>query len=171
MVFSRMSRYLPARIRCNSVEEPLPSTIKFRHALKGRRGHTRARRFSYVSAFEMSILASQNAIIIDGVPSGQYVDKNNCKRRVRDGKEWESTGKPLKSGGCNLRKGNLLTFLLVVRFAMRRSGVRSPATPPINPPNLNNLHRASASQSFLHCDVEIPINTSCDHLVTNGLTA
>jgi hypothetical protein len=44
-------------------------------------------------------------------PSGQYVDKNNCKLRVRDGKEWERTGKPLKSlGGCNFRKGNYLRF-------------------------------------------------------------
>jgi len=45
------------------------------------------------------------------IPSGQYVDKNNYTLRVRDGKEWERTGKPLKSlGGCNFRKGNYLRF-------------------------------------------------------------
>jgi hypothetical protein len=39
------------------------------------------------------------------------VDKNNCTQRVRDGNEWERTGKPLKSlGGCNFRKGNYLRF-------------------------------------------------------------
>jgi hypothetical protein len=36
------------------------------------------------------------------IPSGQYVTKNNCTLRVRDGKEWEKIGKPLESlGGCN----------------------------------------------------------------------
>jgi hypothetical protein len=45
------------------------------------------------------------------IPSGQYVDKNNCTLRVRDGNEWERTGKPLRSlGGCNFRKGNYLRF-------------------------------------------------------------
>ena len=44
-------------------------------------------------------------------PSGQYVDKNNCTLRVRDGKEWERTGKPrFLLGGCNFRKGNNLGF-------------------------------------------------------------
>src|SRR6266404_6454217 len=44
-------------------------------------------------------------------PSGQYVAKNNCTRRIRDGKEWERTGKPLISlGGCNFRKGKYLAF-------------------------------------------------------------
>jgi len=39
------------------------------------------------------------------------VDKNNCTLLVCDGKEWEKTGKPLKSlGGCNFRKGNYLRF-------------------------------------------------------------
>jgi hypothetical protein len=44
-------------------------------------------------------------------PNGQYVDKNNCMLRVRDGNEWERTGKPLKPlGGCNFRKGKYLAF-------------------------------------------------------------
>ena len=40
-----------------------------------------------------------------------YVDKNNCTRRIRDGKGWEGTGKPSESlGGCNFRKGKYLAF-------------------------------------------------------------
>ena len=39
------------------------------------------------------------------------MSKKNRTRRIRDGKEWERTGKPLKSlGGCNCRKGNNLAF-------------------------------------------------------------
>ncbi len=30
------------------------------------------------------------------IPSGQYVDKNNCMQRISDGKKWEGTGKTLK---------------------------------------------------------------------------
>jgi hypothetical protein len=55
-----------------------------------------------IVAFEMSIWHLKSLKKIDQIPSGQYVDKNNCTRRVRNGKEWERTGKPLKSlGGCN----------------------------------------------------------------------
>ena len=38
-----------------------------------------------------------NVVELDRFPSGQYVDKNNCSLRVRDGKALEKTGKPLKS--------------------------------------------------------------------------
>jgi len=48
---------------------------------------------------------------MDQSPSGQYVAKKNRAGRVRDGKEWERTGKPLISlGGCNFRKGKYLAF-------------------------------------------------------------
>jgi hypothetical protein len=43
--------------------------------------------------------------------NGQYVAKKNSTRRIRDSKEWERTGKALKSlGGCNFRKGKHLAF-------------------------------------------------------------
>jgi hypothetical protein len=44
-------------------------------------------------------------------PSDQYVAKNNCTGRIRDGKESERIGQPLFFfGGCNFRKGNYLRF-------------------------------------------------------------
>ncbi|HCX29955.1 MAG TPA: hypothetical protein DHU55_09345 [Blastocatellia bacterium] len=48
---------------------------------------------------------------ISRFPSGQYVAKKSRKLPLADGKEWEGTGKPLKSlDGCNFRKGKYLRF-------------------------------------------------------------
>ncbi|SRR6266480_6138359 len=80
---------------------------------------------------------------IGSIPRGQYVDKNNYTQRVRDGKEWERTGKPLKSlGGCNFRKGNYLRFC---RESVSQCGGQG-FDPPLlhqNPSILNNLQDRS----------------------------
>jgi len=75
-----------------------------------------------LNAEELESLRCQIGISIPekyrNFPSGQYVDKNNCTLRVRDGNEWERTGKPLKSlGGCNFRKGNNEAVSLPERVA------------------------------------------------------
>jgi hypothetical protein len=62
------------------------------------------------SSAEVTILADAPKKL-SGIPTGQYVDRNNCTLQVRDDKGWEKPGKPLKSlGGCNFRKGNYLRF-------------------------------------------------------------
>ncbi len=80
--------------------------------------------------FEMTIRHLKTRFIVI-IPSGQYVDKNNCTLPVRDGKEWEGTGKPLKTlGGCNFRKGNYLRFC---RESVSQCGGQGfdPPPPPI----------------------------------------
>ena len=61
------------------------------------------------------LLAAKSVMRVRGFvaakPSGQYVDKNNSTRDIRDGNEWEGISKPLIFlGGCNFGKGNYLRF-------------------------------------------------------------
>ena len=61
-------------------------------------------------------------------PSGQYVAKNNCTRRIRDGKEWERTRKPLIFfGDCNFRKA--ITYVLAESPIRNAEAMRSTPLP------------------------------------------
>src|SRR6266853_1545828 len=90
------------------------------------------------------------------IPSGQYVAKKNRTRRIRDGKEWERTGKPLISlGGCNFRKGKYLAFCRLSNSQCGGQGFDSPLLHQYN--QVFTAKRASAVFRFLnfwrHVDV------------------
>jgi hypothetical protein len=90
------------------------------------------------------------------IPSGQYVDKNNCTLPVRDGKEWERTGKPLRDLLVAATLEKAITYVFAESPFRNAEAVGSSPTCSTNTPNIRYLasyfsfsHMANVWTNFL----------------------